>query len=104
MINKQDEVIEFIAKELGISKMKLKMESRMFHDLGVDGDDAGEFIVAFSKRFDVDISDFIFNDYFGNEGCNPFALFISLFNSKKLKPLTVAMLIEAAENKCWKEY
>jgi acyl carrier protein len=37
-------------------------------DLGVSGDDAVEFIAAFGKEFNVDVSHFMAADYFEPEG------------------------------------
>jgi len=40
---------------------------RVEQDLNITGDDAIEFLIAFSKKFDVDISDFNVSDYFDPE-------------------------------------
>lgn len=46
-------------------------ESRLAADLQLDGDDASEFLDAFSERFDIDWTGFHWLRYFGDEGFDP---------------------------------
>lgn len=72
-------------------------------DLGLDGHDAFEFMEAFAEQFGVARGDFDFHRYFGPEGFNPFTLIASLFSRKPpLVPITVAMLVRAAELGEWR--
>jgi acyl carrier protein len=66
----EDEVFEFVAKERGIQRDKLKLSDRLLVDLGMDGDDAVEFFEAFEKKFGVDLTYLQehWNEYFGPEG------------------------------------
>ncbi len=45
----------------------LSPETRLLHDLGLDADDAEEFLEAFAHEFSVDMNAFPFQRYFGNE-------------------------------------
>lgn len=36
--------------------------------LGIDGDDAYELILMYEKEFHVDLSKFLYSDYFNSEG------------------------------------
>jgi hypothetical protein len=79
-------------------------EQTDLHKLGMDGDDAREFLKAFSVRFSVDMSEFEFNRYFGSEGFNPISyIYFLLFARDKLRkmPITLGHLAEAAQNKKW---
>lgn len=89
-------------------------ESRLFAetsvncDLGMDGDDGVEFMDAFSVRFNVDLTEFPHDKYFGPEAS---ATPISFINASirrlttgrwtNLSPLTLRHLAEAVENGRW---
>jgi len=62
-----DRVIEFVKKRRG-KTLELCAETRLFHDLGIDGDDADYFLVEFSDEFNVDLSNNqSFYEHFGPE-------------------------------------
>lgn len=42
-------------------------ESSLWHDLGINGDDAVELLEEIAKRYNVTFQDFWFPDYFPNE-------------------------------------
>lgn len=98
-------LIRLITSETGFSKNKISLETRLYHDIGLDGEDAEEFIEAFSEAFDVDMNGFEFYRYFNKEGLDSLALFGSLFkakrNQKPLDEITVEMLEHAALKKRW---
>jgi len=98
----RDEVVRFISDTLSIPIQSIQDSSSLNHDLKVDGDDAMDFIVAFSKYYNVDISEFVFSDYFGGEICaNPVSLLVGIFkkSSPKFKRLEVRELVDATLNK-----
>ena len=99
------EVKQFVADNLHIPIDNLTSETRLLHDLGIDGDDAIEFLEQYSEKFHVDISNMNFDSYFGPEaGFNPiYYLLNKLFCKEKLKKisLTIDDLIKAAEKKEW---
>ena len=57
-----EKVQEIIAKELGMDKEKVQMESRLTEDLGADSLDAVEIIMALEEEFGVSIDDSNFQD------------------------------------------
>lgn len=74
--------------------------------MGIDGDDAIEFMEAFSKKFDVDLSAFEFDKYFGSENSAAFrAVWYALFKRKKvsMKQISVENLVTAARIQKWLE-
>lgn len=95
-----DEVKQCIAGFTGISTEILKDETSLFHDLGMDGDDAHDFIQEFASRFQVDLTDFVFSDYFGAEAAiHPLTLLtgvLGLSATQQFKRLEVKCLIKAA--------
>ncbi|HSR49453.1 MAG TPA: DUF1493 family protein [Acidobacteriota bacterium] len=99
-------VKRFIADFRRTPESKITPESRIPQDLGIDGDDASEFLGAFMEGFEVDMSDFEFSKYFQPEGCNPFFFVYSLFfkrDNLRSTPLTVGDLVRSAEQHRWVE-
>ena len=84
----------------GFAPIDFSTESnpKIYHDLGIYGDDAAEFLKAYSKAFNVDLSTFIFDEYFPPEVDVLTSVFLKLFRSRKIhyKELTVKMLLESA--------
>ncbi|MBE2288623.1 MAG: DUF1493 family protein [Chitinophagaceae bacterium] len=66
--------------------------------IGITGDDAAEYILAFSKRYNVDISEFDFDQHFDPEGAG--WLFPESINHHKI-PVTIGMLLQVIERKKW---
>src|SRR5262249_29332806 len=89
-------IIEFVSEMTSIRVERLFTGTRLQWDCGVDGDDASELMVEFSRRFSVDLSDFRFDRYFGPEAAfNPFA------SRKKLVAVTIGGLVWEARKGKW---
>jgi acyl carrier protein len=115
--NFEQEVIAFVLERTGIQPRKIKPECTLFGYLGVDGADGWEFVEAFGKRFDVDLSAFRADRHFGPEGSSilaPFVFFGRLISwpftkRRKLAPeeasnlvaIRVSDLIEFANKGKW---
>jgi acyl carrier protein len=80
-----NELISFIRKQIGEYNMPIERETLIEYDLGVTGEDAAELIQAFSIQYKVDISNFLFTNYFNEE---PFVL----LKCKSVKSFTVGHL------------
>jgi hypothetical protein len=94
-------VMKFVACYVRIKTENLSLETDLMTDLGIDGDDAIEFIDSFGKEFNIDFSGFDSNKYFGSEaGFNPL---VFLFKRKKIFPLKIKLLVQAARRKEWLE-
>ena len=103
-----DEVIAFVAEYWEEPKSALSAETSINKDLGMDGDDGLEFMLAFSRRFAVDLGAFPYDNYFGNESAatpiSIIAMIIRRFTTgkaTKLSPLTLRQLAMAVENGSW---
>lgn len=94
-----EEVKSFIAEHTCVKITRLCLETTLREDLGIDGDDAVDLLEAFSREFQIDLSDLNFTEYFDAEGFNLFSLFSS--RRKKLKPLTVGKLVDTATSGRW---
>ncbi len=81
---------------------ELQRETRLEQDLGITGDEAYEFIDAFSKQFGIDVTNFRFDNYFELEGDWILPAFVSFFRGKKKEEkmvLTLGELEKAVESK-----
>ena len=58
----------------------------MSHELGINGDDATEFLLAYAEHFHVDISQFMAADYFDGEGLDILGFVLSLLRVKSASP------------------
>lgn len=88
----------FIRKETYEESIEITQITKIETELGVTGDDAINFIIAFSKKFNVDVSNFMAADYFEDEGINILELIIRTIKGikkPKKKVLTVGDLERA---------
>lgn len=65
-----EEIATLAVQLAGAKRDKLTPQTRLVGDLGLDGDPAVAFVQAFSERFAVDMADFYWLRYFGDEGWN----------------------------------
>lgn len=98
-------VRDFVCESTGAAPEGVTEATSLQRDLGVEGDDAGEFIIAFAERFGVDLDRFDFEAHFDVEGgFDPVRyLFLKAFRPKKLHkaPVTVSDLVRAARARQW---
>lgn len=79
-------------------KKEITKESSLEKDLKITGDDSDEFLIAFGKEFNVDVSQFRIGDYFSGEGDKILPAIIRLFTGKEKrqrKVLTIGHLEKA---------
>lgn len=91
---------QFIEEQHFLYKTEIEEATLLERDLRITGDDAVEFILAFAKRFNVDVSNFKMDEYFEAEGIlGPFfSFFYKHIKSPSKKELTVGSLLDAMEN------
>ena len=92
MENRLEKLNIFIQNYWGVDKSKLSFDTLIEDDLGISGDDAYEFIVAFKNNFNIDIDSFVFTDYFESEPS-----LLSCFKPAPIKRLSIKMLYDAIE-------
>ena len=71
-------LIALIRKHRGRLKREVTLSTTLGRDLGMDGDDAGEFMDEYFALFQIDASEFKFHNFFGDEGFT-FSGLINLF-------------------------
>ncbi len=107
MSNLEAQVVEFVAHNLGVRVSKLRMDARLFHDLGVDGADGWELLEEFAERFHVDMTTLELDRHFGPEaGANPLTFVRWLFDpafrrGDQMQPIRIKDLIQAATARRW---
>ena len=97
------ELIDFVSTKTGFSQTtSLSQQSTLNRDIGLDGDDADEFMAEYFDHFMIEYGDYDWSNYFGEEGFNPVSLLIDIANEKPVaKPLTLGMLEPAAAIGKW---
>ena len=83
---KFSELVKFTIKESCIDDEPITRDTKLSNDLGVTGDDGIDFIIAYSKKFKVDVSKFMAAGYFKGEGMDILGI------QKPVKQLTVGHL------------
>lgn len=61
-----DRVRGLVSGQSGVPEAEISLETRLFEDLGMDGDDGDEFLAAFGDEFNVDISPVAPLNYFND--------------------------------------
>jgi len=101
-----DALREFLAEELKVAPETLKDDERLQQDYGLDGADAAGFMERFAARFEVDMTRFVFADYFGKEsfGCIPLWIVWIIIPPLRpdVRPITLADLQKSVRAKKWK--
>ena len=93
-------VKEFTARQAAVSENEVTETSCLERDLGIYGDDANEYLIAFGKAFNVDMSNFMAADYFRPEGDIILPAILRALTGKKpqkSKELCIGHLIKAIE-------
>lgn len=100
-----EQLKQLIYKQRWHYKKELQRETTLERDLGITGDDAVEFMEAFSEEFNVDVSKLDLRKYFDGEG---FSLipFMNVFRrsdrtSPRLTQMTIGDLERAAKLGEW---
>ncbi|MAT72092.1 MAG: hypothetical protein CMJ58_21510 [Planctomycetaceae bacterium] len=107
------QVRQFAADKLGVRPARLQPATTLM-ELGVDGQDAEDFLLAYAERFQVDFSEFEADRHVGPErGATPWSMLgwlVWLMFPRRdstwaeevgLEPVSMADLVRAAEQGRW---
>lgn len=78
-----EKIKSFVIEQRWEYPFVLERTTKIEKDLRITGDDAVEFIFAFSKKFNVNISNFMMTEYFEPEGDKILPAMIRFFTGKK---------------------
>jgi hypothetical protein len=56
MTELEKQITAFIVEETGVKRKRVELASRLAQDVGMDGDEAGEFFKKFCEKFHVDLT------------------------------------------------
>jgi Protein of unknown function (DUF1493) len=99
-----DSVLDFVSSETSTRKQHLSGNTDIARDLGVDGDEAEEFMLKFQRECDVDLSNFRSDRYFGGQGVTLIPFIKLLLGKGEVRdPLTITDLFAAANHRRWPE-
>ena len=74
---------KFVVNQAAVREDDVTEYASLEKDLGIHGDDAVAFIIAFGNEFNVDVSKFMAADYFSPEGDFILPAIIRFFTGKK---------------------
>lgn len=87
-----------------VGNANISGQTRIYHDLGIGGDDAWELLDDVREEFGVDFSNFNFSKYFPDESeALPEKIARAFKLGPKRPPLTVDHLLKAIEVGRWEE-
>lgn len=99
------EVVEFVKDRCANKWDRVVESTRVNLDLGVDGDDADDFMYDYAATLGVDMHDFVFAEYFGPEHSGALWFQYLLLGRwkavRRLRPLPVKLLVDSALARRW---
>lgn len=84
-----DNFYQFIKRETDHEIDNYSPNLRIENDFNIYGDEAVDFIIKFSKEFNIDISSFNFNEHFSPEADKISLFILKLFKKVKANNLTI---------------
>lgn len=60
-------VMQFVAEQLGVDRFTLNLQTTLYGDLQLYGDDCDDFLLAFARRFSVSLDGIVLSRYFPPE-------------------------------------
>jgi Protein of unknown function (DUF1493) len=92
-------VIAIVAHNRALKPSKINLQTDLYKDLGLTGDDVDDLFGELHRRLEIDFSDFQFGRHFTSEGLFLFS-FSRRWKHERL-PVTIADLVAAAKCKKW---
>ena len=83
----------FIIRETFVNDLEITPNTIIETEFGVTGDDADNFIIAFSKEFNIDVSNFEIAKHFKGEGDTTLINLFNFFKGKKTEEKYVALTV-----------
>ena len=94
------QILDFVQETIGSRKVNPKTD--IFLDLGVDGDDFDDIIFDYSKKFNVDMENYLWYFHAGEEGTNIGGLFFAPPNRRVERiPITPEVMLKFARTGKW---
>lgn len=78
-----ESIKSFVEKQRWQYPFALERTTKIEKDLKITGDEADEFIIAFGKQFNIDVSNFNIDEYFEPEGDKILPAIVRFFTGQK---------------------
>ena len=80
MIDPLEAITDLLAEDHGVRRAKLLPSARLWHDLGVDGDDASDLFQRLHERYGTDFSPLNrqWDEFFNQEGASLCAILLTM--------------------------
>jgi hypothetical protein len=99
----RDAIVSMV-RTITSSKRDIHEDASLFHDLGIAGDDAAEFIAKLHERFGTRLDGLVFSKFFPNESEALLYHLARLLGYRSRKPkLTIRHLVRVVESGSWFE-
>lgn len=97
-----EQIFRLIQDECGVDKQQLALNTDLFEELGIEGDDFSELIEKYALTFNVNMDDFLWYFHSNDEGINVWR-FIFKPPNKKVNRIAVTpeLLLRFANTKKW---
>ena len=97
-----DDILVFIAEETGCDCKRLRSDGDIFKFARIEADDCFTLIHNFGKRFNVDLTEYLWYFHHSEEGTNIGSFFVKSPDQRvKRIPVTPNLLLESAQEKRW---
>lgn len=83
-----NQIGQLIENKMGRYKKPFTRDTALEKDLGISGDDAVDFLLDFSKKFNIDMSKFDIRKYFFPEGDFMLPIILRLITGKKREKIS----------------
>ncbi|WP_082858777.1 DUF1493 family protein [Planctomyces sp. SH-PL62] len=98
-----EEVVRaFVGEQMPWINSAVKINCDLISESKIYGDDVCEFIVDFSRRFNVDISEFRWERHTSPEGCTLLWMIFTSWRPQKHVPIRLLDLIDSARAGKWR--
>jgi hypothetical protein len=98
-----EDIVVGILRDIARPYRKIEGSTRVYQDLLISGDDAGDLLDRIHKEFGTSFEGFEFGDYFFNEPDAFVYVILRLFGWAPKKTLSVRHLVEVVEAGQWFE-
>ena len=101
MTETEQAIAHILRNICAVPAAKIQPATTINYDMGIDGADAHELILAIADEFQIDFLDFPYDRYFGPEGIDLLKVIKDIFGGKslRLQPLSLQELAAYVDNK-----
>ncbi|WP_206705357.1 DUF1493 family protein [Marinomonas colpomeniae] len=97
-----EQIFNLIESECGVDKERLTLNTDVFGELGIEGDDFSALIESYASSFSVNMDDYLWYFHSNDEGINVWSFLFKPPNKKVNRiAVTPKILLDFANSKRW---